>query len=288
MRFAACLLMALSAAALAADDAYVADIGKWRQDFEADIRTGGWLTIVNRVELSQREARVGSEAKSTVVLPARAPKQFGSITRDGAVFWFTPAAGVECSLDGTPVKAPVNMPTERGKGRIEAGALSFVIRAVGDAFFVLVTDRDSPELQRFSGVSWFPANPAWRVPAQFIAYDKPESARVPMTHIEAKKTMSSTGDVVFDLDGKRVRLKTFIDEQNLFVMFSDATNGHETYGGGRFIEAPLPKDGFTTLDFNKAFNPYCSLNSNIMCPLVPAANRIETRVAAGEKYEGGS
>jgi uncharacterized protein len=288
MRFAACFLMALSATVLAADDAYVADIGKWRQDFEADIRTGGWLTIVNRVELSQQEASVGSEAESTVMLPARAPKRFGSITRDGTVFRFTPAAGVDCSLDGTPVKGAVNVSTEHGKGKIEAGALSFVIRAVGDAFFVLVSDRGSPELERFSGVSWFPANQAWRLPARFVAYGKPESARVPMTHVEAKMVMSSTGDVVFDLDGKRVRLKTFIDEQNLFVMFSDATNGHETYGGGRFIEAPLPKNGLTTLDFNKAFNPYCSLNSNIMCPLVPAGNRIETRVAAGEKYAGGS
>jgi len=81
-----------------------------------------------------------------------------------------------------------------------------------------------------------------------------------------------------------VRLKTFLDEDHLFVMFADSTNGRETYGGGRFLNAPLPKDGATTLDFNKAFNPYCSVNDNVLCPVVPATSRLSVRIVAGEKY----
>jgi uncharacterized protein (DUF1684 family) len=50
-----------------------------------------------------------------------------------------------------------------------------------------------------------------------------------MTHVTSKTTMKSTGDVTFELEGHPVRLKTFLDEDHLFVMFSDPTNGRETY-----------------------------------------------------------
>jgi hypothetical protein len=48
----------------------------------------------------------------------------------------------------------------------------------------------------------------------------------------------------------------------------------------------MPKGGTTMLDFNKAFNPYCSVNSYVMCPVPPAENRLDVEVAAGEKYDG--
>ena len=92
--------------------------------------------------------------------------------------------------------------------------------------------------------------------------------------------------MIFELRGQQTRLKTFLDEEHLLVMFADPTNGRDTYGGGRFMEAPLPKDGIATLDFNKAFNPYCSVNGNVMCPVVPSDNRLTVPVVAGEKYAG--
>jgi uncharacterized protein (DUF1684 family) len=113
---------------------------------------------------------------------------------------------------------------------------------------------------------------------------QPEETRVPLTHIEWKQPMTSTGDVVFTLGGQKIRLKSFVDGDNLFIMFSDLTNGQDTYGGGRFIYAPLPKDGATTVDFNKSFNPYCSLNQYVNCPIPPPENRVDYRVAAGEQF----
>ena len=67
-------------------------------------------------------------------------------------------------------------------------------------------------------------------------------------------------------------------------MFQDRTNGRESYGGGRFLNAPPPKDGTTVLDFNKAFNPYCSVNEFVVCTVPPPENRLTVRVAAGEQY----
>lgn len=81
-----------------------------------------------------------------------------------------------------------------------------------------------------------------------------------------------------------MKLKTFIDGDELFLIFKDATNGVETYGGGRFLSAPLPENGLTTLDFNKAFNPYCAFNSYVLCPITPAVNRLPARIAAGAQF----
>jgi hypothetical protein len=201
-----------------------------------------------------------------------------------ATFHFQPAPGVVCILDGKPVAARAELSTKSGTGHLQVGAIRVNVRAVGDDFYAMVSDDENPAIASFQGISWFPIDPSWRISAQFVPYPQSESVGVPMTHVSSKTTMTSTGDVTFELEGHSVRLKTFLDEDHLFVMFADSTNGRETYGGGRFLDAPLPKDGITTLDFNKAYNPYCSVNDNVMCPVVPAASRLGMRVVAGEKY----
>lgn len=72
-------------------------------------------------------------------------------------------------------------------------------------------------------------------------------------------------------------------EKHLFVPYNDKTNGRSTYGGGRFIE--LEENGVSTitLDFNKAYNPYCAYNHKYSCPIPPSENRLNFNVRAGEK-----
>ncbi|GJM61925.1 DUF1684 domain-containing protein [Persicobacter diffluens] len=69
----------------------------------------------------------------------------------------------------------------------------------------------------------------------------------------------------------------------LLVAFTDNTTGHETYGAGRYIEIPLPKEDLITLDFNKAFNPYCAYSDGWSCPIPPLENHLNIPVTAGEK-----
>jgi peptide deformylase len=75
----------------------------------------------------------------------------------------------------------------------------------------------------------------------------------------------------------------------LFLPFIDQTNGNETYGGGRYIELDASKviNGKITIDFNKAYNPYCAYSSGYRCPQPPAENTLNTQILAGEKaYKG--
>lgn len=69
----------------------------------------------------------------------------------------------------------------------------------------------------------------------------------------------------------------------LFLPFTDLTNGEETYGGGRYIDLRIPKTDEITIDFNRAYNPYCAYNKKYSCPLVPSVNHLNTKVKAGVK-----
>jgi uncharacterized protein (DUF1684 family) len=77
----------------------------------------------------------------------------------------------------------------------------------------------------------------------------------------------------------------------LFLPFRDATNGHETYGAGRYLldaakSADLGGDGergTLVLDFNFAYQPSCAFDPRWACPLAPPENWLDVPVRAGER-----
>jgi uncharacterized protein (DUF1684 family) len=271
-------------AAQARDDTYTAGIEKWRRDFDADVRTGGWLTLVGRVRLDGEMWTLGSDPKSSIPLPSRAPAHLAVLRKQGQAFRFEPAPGADAVIDGKPVRDAVNLSTESGTGSIVAAGLTLSVRLVGGDPYLFVVDPQTAAVSAFKGTSWYEVDPAYRVEVKFEPYAQERNEPVPMTHVDSKQSFPSTGDVILKLKGKRARLKTYIDDGQLFVMFLDETNGRGSYGGGRFVHAPLPKNGRTILDFNKAFNPYCSVNPNVMCPIPPPENRLAVEVSAGEKF----
>ncbi len=95
---------------------------------------------------------------------------------------------------------------------------------------------------------------------------------------------------MFARDGAEHRLQPLGDPSGeLFVVFADATNGGETYGGGRFLYAGPPDDERRlVVDFNKAYNPPCVFTPYATCPLPPPGNRLALAVRAGEKSFGGA
>ncbi|WP_266363564.1 DUF1684 domain-containing protein [Tellurirhabdus rosea] len=71
----------------------------------------------------------------------------------------------------------------------------------------------------------------------------------------------------------------------LFVPFKDPTNGQESYGGGRYLDFRVGqiRDGRLTLDFNRAYNPYCAYQEGYACPIPPQENHLRSPIRAGEK-----
>ena len=75
----------------------------------------------------------------------------------------------------------------------------------------------------------------------------------------------------------------------LFLPFRDATNGGETYGGGRYLldqvkgaDLGASADGRLILDFNYAYHPSCAHDPQWTCPLAPAGSVLHLPVRAGE------
>jgi hypothetical protein len=117
-----------------------------------------------------------------------------------------------------------------------------------------------------------------------VAYPRPRKVLVP-TIIETTDEMTVTGELVFAAGGRWQRLMPFSypGSKTLFLHFTDATTGRQTYGGGRFLKAPLPAAGATELDFNRAYNPPCAFTEYATCPIPLPQNRLDLAVTAGAK-----
>lgn len=99
------------------------------------------------------------------------------------------------------------------------------------------------------------------------------------------------GYLSFTLGGNNYRMPIYQSKYSvmqgvseLFFPFTDLTNGHTTYEGGRYIEMPIPKGNTIILDFNKSFNPYCVYSKKYSCELVPEENSFTIEINAGIKY----
>lgn len=70
----------------------------------------------------------------------------------------------------------------------------------------------------------------------------------------------------------------------LFLAFADETSAHETYGAGRYLDVKkVPGAATVTLDFNRAYNPYCAYSDQFSCPLPPRENILKIAIPVGEK-----
>ncbi len=135
-------------------------------------------------------------------------------------------------------------------------------------------------------LKYFPIDPAYSVTASFT----PAAARTPLqmpTSTGQLRDMEQVGTLSFTLKGQLLTLRAFVETgtppDRLFVPFTDLTSGTETYSAGRYLELERTATGIYTIDFNRAFHPYCYYNESYDCPYPPPSNRLATPVRAGEK-----
>jgi uncharacterized protein (DUF1684 family) len=149
-----------------------------------------------------------------------------------------------------------------------------------------VWDAESPVRKGFKGIEAFPPDPRWRITARWEAYPHPRPVEVPSV-IGTPTHELAPGRAWFQVDGKEVSLEPTQDGDSLFFVFKDRTAPKETYGGGRFLDAPPPRNGTVVLDFNRAYNPPCAFTAFATCPLPLPENVLPVRIDAGEKAWGG-
>lgn len=273
-------------------EAHLAEVEEWRAQRDAALRRrDGWLSLAGLFWLNEGDNTVGSMPTSDLVFPVeRAPLQLGVFHRQGDAVSFRPRAGAEVTIDGERVSGDtVLVPDTDGEPTVlEHGSLRFYAIVRGDRVGVRLKDTASPLLARFEGMDNFPVDADWRVVARFEPYDPPKTLRVPNI-IGIVEELPSPGAAVFTVDGREYRLEPTREGDELFFVFGDATNGRETYGGGRFLYTDLPApDGTLVLDFNRAYNPPCVFTPYATCPLPTRENKLPVPIRAGERaFEGG-
>jgi uncharacterized protein (DUF1684 family) len=163
-------------------------------------------------------------------------------------------------------------------------------RAEKDQFFADHPQSPIPAADResFDGLAYFPPDPAYRFELPLEEHDEKDRITVETTR-DGTQEYLRWGAFRFETGGEAVVLQAYRadpGEARLWVPFRDATNGAETYPAGRYLdlEAEDHTDGgHWTLDFNRAYNPFCAFSEAYECPLVPTENWLDVAIEAGEK-----
>lgn len=278
-------------AALEIDPAYAEEVESFRAEVDESLRQpDSWLSLAGLFWLEEGEQSLGSAPENDIVFPKKAPAKIGTLSRQGDEVRFSAEPGVAVTQgeDTEPVTELVLAPDSSGEPTVlTQGSFDFYLIERTGRFGIRLKDREHPALTAFTGVEHFPIRPQWRIKARFEPYDPPKPVKIPNI-IGTEFDDTSPGALVFTVDGQEYRLEpTGNTEQGLFLVFGDATNGHETYGGGRFLAVDPPADdGSIVVDFNKAYNPPCVFSAFATCPLPPRQNRLAIPVEAGALMYG--
>lgn len=264
------------------DDAlHRAEVEAWREGRYAALRRDlGWLTLAGFAWLEPGANRIGTDAANDVILPGGPPYAGTFMLHDGDV-----TADGAFTHDGAPANGLRMTNDQEGAPTVlEIGALRLCVIERGGRLAIRTWDLDAPARQGFTGIDHWPIDLAWRLDARFEPTPG-RMLRVPDV-MGTVDLQASPGSVAFEIEGVTHRLQGLSGGESgeLWLVFGDLTNGHETYGGGRFLYTSAPDaDGGVVVDFNRSYNPPCVFSPYATCPLPWPENRMPIRIEAGEQ-----
>jgi uncharacterized protein (DUF1684 family) len=165
-------------------------------------------------------------------------------------------------------------------------------RARKAAFF-----RDSPQSPfradppvPFAPLKYYPADPGWIYRSKL---ELESSSRVVAIRDTTGQQREATifGRVSFTREGRTHSLTVYRmagpapGTVHYSLWFTDLTTGKETYEVGRYLDFQKDEDPdfVYTLDFNRAYNPYCAYSPAFSCPIPRKEDHLDLAVTAGEK-----
>lgn len=151
------------------------------------------------------------------------------------------------------------------------------------------------ERATFAGLPFYPTDYRYYVEATLVRDSTSQPFAMP-TSTARRPLYRKYGELHFVLDGQPQHLSIYQPlellkrpgfEDYLMLPFTDLSNGHGSYGGGRYIDLRLPPAGARVmqLDFNKAYNPSCAYSPSYSCPVPPAENRLPVAIPAGVRSD---
>ena len=263
---------------------YEESINEWKE-YRVGVLTGptNWLRLHAIYWLSEGENTFGSAEENTITFPAGTIPEFaGVFTLTSNTVTMDVAEGVMITHNNEPV-TDFTLFDGENRPHVMHGDLEWFIDSRGDEHGIRLYNKDNPKADSFDGFPFFPLNPEWHLKAKFIPNS--DSTTVTVDNVlEEKVDLVSPGNIRFEVNDKTDEMIAFEASSGLFIMFNDKTNGDETYHAGRYMIIPFAdEDGYTILDFNKAYNPPCAFNTYTTCNLPPPENRLDMAIRAGEK-----
>ena len=269
------------------DAAYQRSFENWKSELVED-RRQNWLPLAGLFWLKPGQNTFGSDAGNVVVLPKGARPWAGEFDFWNGKVTMKASAGVHATIAGKPVTGPTQLEPDNSAHPtvVELGSLRLHVIVRGARTGIRVKNLESPAVEKYTGPVFYAMNPAYRVTAKFLPATKKRIVMVPDVIGDMTPT-PVTGEVEFQLEGKDLHLTDLGGDpaKGLFFVFADPTNKTETYHAGRFLDTGPVAHGTVVLDFNRAYNPPCSVTRFATCPLPPKENRLEVAIPAGEKFE---
>jgi uncharacterized protein len=153
---------------------------------------------------------------------------------------------------------------------------------------VIVFDPQSPRFRDYKGLEWFPVDPAYRYVLALTPNPRPDTVVILSTRGNRRRAVRvgwfdfRVGKTTCRLQATRL-LEPGVGENDISVLFRDATTGRESYAVGRYVDPDRLPDGRYLLDFNLCYNPACAVSEHYNCPIPPRENVLKVAIRAGEK-----
>jgi uncharacterized protein (DUF1684 family) len=261
------------------------DMNEWKQKrINALKAPNGWLNLTGLYWLKPGKNGFGSDVSNEIVYQHKdMPKNAGFFLYENhQVYWVT-AENVKITIkDSSVTKVLIYEEGKQQAPLLALGNLRWNIIMREDKIGIRLRDLQAPIVNTFKGCERYKDDSTWRLNARF---EKKLENKLLITNVLGQtNAQESPGKLIFTIAGKEYQLDALGEGDQLFILFGDATSGKGTYPAGRFLYADFPDaNGYTIVDFNKAFNPPCAFTIYATCPLPPKQNILPIAIKAGEK-----
>ena len=141
----------------------------------------------------------------------------------------------------------------------------------------------------FKPLNYYEPNPDFIFKSKLFKYEVQDTVAILGTKGETRPAVL-LGFLELKKDNKVIKINVYqsfsrTGEPYYSIWFTDQTTGTETYGVGRYLDFELNDhpEFVYTIDFNRAYNPYCAYSSLFTCPIPRVEDYIDMEIEAGEK-----